>query len=131
MDVEKYGNYDDISNQVRQLIAQKYVALEATLHPYISGDYGDPVPGHLQAYITLLKELGRLYEVQKRPREEGSSIPAAQVAQMLEAAQERQELAVAAAVEAARLELRRELEEAKVVDLEDARNKVIARLRKP
>jgi hypothetical protein len=128
MDVEKHGDYDNISNQVRHMIAQRYVALEAILRPYISGDYGDILPGHLNAYITLLKELGRLYEVQKRPRPDSGSIPIAQVEQMLQEAEARMQAAVETAVEATRQEQQRQLEEAKVLDLEAAKSQVIARL---
>jgi hypothetical protein len=98
MDLVAYDDYDKLSENVRRYCAQKLVALEASLEPYINGELGDISPAHVTAYITLLKELGRLYGVQKPPRDPDAMIPAAKVAQLLEAAQLQTQAMVAQAV---------------------------------
>lgn len=128
MDMVKHDDYDTISNQVRRLCAQKLMELEARLSPFVSGDYGDINPGHATAYITLIKELGRLYEVQKRPRDREEHVPAAQVQAMLEAAQLRAEQMVADAVRETEIKIRAELESDTTKSIESAKTNVLDRL---
>jgi hypothetical protein len=128
MDLVTYDDYDQISERVRQLCAQKYVALIDNLQPYINGDFGDITPGHVSAYVSVVKELGRLYEAQKRPRDPEAMIPATKVAALLEAAEARIEAAVAQAVLETEQRVRRELEAREAGDVQAARNTVLARL---
>lgn len=128
MDLVKQDDYDVVSERVRTYIAQKLVALEQALEPYVNGDMGDIMPGHAGAYITLLKELGRLYEVQKRPRDPDALIPAAKVEQILAEQrlrldQEREQLILET-----ELRVRRENEASATKSLESARLQVMDRL---
>lgn len=128
MDLVKPDDYDTISNQVRHLCAQKLIALEERLAPFVSGDYGDINPGHAAAYISLIKELGRLYEAHKRPRDREDHIPASKVTAMLEAAQERAEQLAAQAAHEAEVRVRAELEADTTKSIESAKTNVLERL---
>lgn len=128
MDLVTYDDYDKISQEVRRYCAQKLVALEANLIGYVNGEYGDPTPGHITAYTNLIKELGRLYKVQAAPRDPEAMIPASKVQQLLEAANTRQEQAVAAAVAEAEARIMRQLAAQSAGDMEQARTQVLARL---
>lgn len=128
MDLVAYDDYDQISEQVRRYCAQKLVALESNLLPYINGDLGDITPGHVTAYITLIKELGRLYSAQKPPRDPDAMIPAAKVAELLAAAQVQTERMVAQAVTDTEARIRAELEARSAGDVATARASVLARM---
>lgn len=128
MDLVTYDDYDKISERVRQYCAQKYVQLADTLQPYINGETGDILPGHATAYITCLKELGRLYNVHKPPRDPEAMIPASKVQQLLAAAEARIEAAVADAVAATEAQVRAELEARSSLNMELARTQVLQRL---
>jgi hypothetical protein len=128
MDLVAYDDYDKISEQVRRFCAQKLVALESELVHYVNGDLGDITPGHVTAYINLIKELGRLYRAQATPRDPEAMIPAAKVAMLLEAEQARTAAAVAEAVAATETRLQRELAARQEGDMEAARSRVLERL---
>lgn len=128
MDLITYDDYDKISEQVRRYCAQRYAQLADTLQPYVSGDMGDILPGHATAYITCLKELGRLYGAQKPPRDPEAMIPASKVQALLEAATARQDQAVAEAVAAAEARVRGELEARSSHNMELARMQVLEKL---
>lgn len=129
MDLVTYDDYDKISVEVRRFCAQKLVALEAALHPYINGDFGDITPGHATAYTSLIKELGRLYNVHKPPRDPEAMIPASKVAALLAAAEARIERAVADAVAETEVRIRRELEARGAGDVAQARSQVLEKLK--
>ena len=129
MDVMKPDDYDNLSNQVRQQCTQKLIGLEQALLPYVNGDFGDIAPGHIIAYVNVIKELGRLWGAQRPPREAGNRIPLAQVEAMLAAAQERQEAAVAAAIEETRELMREEHQASTALSIESAKSAVLARMK--
>lgn len=128
MDLVTYDDYDKISMEVRRYCAQKLITLEADLVPYVNGDLGDITPGHLTAYINLIKELGRLYRAQAAPRDPEAMIPAGKVAQLLQAAEARIEAAVAEAVAATEARVAQELAARDSSDMNQARNQVMTRL---
>lgn len=129
MDLIKYDDYDKLSEQVRRFCAEKLVALERNLVIYVNGELGDVQPGHAAAYIGLIKELGRLYGAQKPPRDPEAMIPASRVAALLEAAQQRQDQAVAEAAAAAEQRIRGELEQRAAGDMQQAKTAVMKRLK--
>lgn len=128
MDLVTYDDYDKISQEVRRYCAQKYLALAEALQPYVSGELGDITPGHATAYINLVKELGRLYQVQKPPRDPEAMIPASKVQALLQAAEARIESAAAAAAAEAEARVRKEIAAQSAGDLAVARSQVLSRL---
>lgn len=128
MDLIRQDNYDTISDHVRRFCATQLMELAGNLKPYLTGDYGDIQPGHVTAYVTCIKELGRLYETHKRPRDTDAFVPAAQVAKMLEAAEARIQQAVQDAITETELRVRAELEASETKSLESSRSTVLSRL---
>lgn len=137
------ADYDDISERMRQVAAARYMEMIEGLRPYVSEALSDPAgihdtePGRIQAYTsliklqaTLIKELGLLYRVQDRPAAEIEyGVPQEEVDALLQAAQEREDKAVAAAADAAAAAVRLELSHRESVDLGVARERVAAGLR--
>lgn len=137
------ADYNDISDRMRQVAAARYMEMIEGLRPYVAEALCDPAgihdtePGRLQAYAalvklqaTLIKELGLLYRVQDRPVQELElGVPQEEVDRLLEAAQAREDAAVAAAADAAAAATRAALEHRDVVDLGVARERVARGLR--
>jgi hypothetical protein len=134
------AEYDLISERMRQMAATRYMEMIEGLRPYVSEALADPAgihdeePGRIQAYaaliklqINLVKELGLLYRVQDRPREDEDTepmVPVSELEEQLRLAQEREDAAVAAAADAAAAATRLALEQREVVDLAVARDRV-------
>lgn len=128
MELETTGpDYGQQQQAMRLFLTQRYRELERALRPWTDGSLGEIAPAPLAAYVTLLRDLGKLWQAHQRPEDE-DRIPAAQVQQMLEALEARmlaeRDAAVAAAVEAER----RALESSEAVAADVARSKVLARL---
>lgn len=128
MDLVTYDDYDRLSEQMRRYCAQKFMELEANLVSYVNGDFGDVQPAHVQAYVAVIKELGRLYNAQKPPRDPEAMLPASKVQQLLEAAEARTAAAVAEAIHATEQRLRQELALEQASSLELAKAQVQERL---
>lgn len=121
------SNYDDISNRVRLFCAERLYELERGLRPWIDGSFGEVSPAHVTVYLGTLRELGRLYEAQKRPRmDEG--VPMKQVEQMLEAARIDAEARTQAAVLEAETRVRLELEARTAKSIEAAKHAALTKL---
>jgi len=133
------ADYDQISERMRQVAASTYMELIEGMRPHVREALSDPAgihdtePGRLQAYTamvklqaTLIKELGLLYRVQDRPREEVTeeSMPLREVELLLEEAQRREDVAVAAATAAAEARMLAAVQQQEVVDLAVARDRV-------
>ncbi len=132
------ADYDLISDRMRQMAATRYMEMIEGLRPHVAEALSDPAgihdiePGRLQAYAaliklqtSLIKELGLLYRVQDRPPvEQEPGMPLDEVQRLLDEAQEREDLAVAAAADAAAAATRLALEQREVVDLAVARDRV-------
>lgn len=141
-------DYDQVSDNVRIFSAQRLTELIRTVQPHVAEALSDPQglhdlePGRILAHvaltklqITLIKELGALYRVTAEPRkDEEQSIPAVKVEAMLQQAQDAAEARIAAAVEAAAVEARRqvlqELSLREQLSLEAARTRVAASLQR-
>jgi len=133
------ADYDQISERMRQVAASTYMELIEGMRPHVREALSDPAgihdtePGRLQAYTamvklqaTLIKELGLLYRVQDRPREDvqEESMPLHEVQLLLDEAERQREAAVAAAAVEAEVRTRAELEQREVIDLAVARDRV-------
>lgn len=106
------ADYDTISDKMRQYAAQRLIELVETLKPAVAEALDgtslyDLEPARIQANTALVKlnaallqQLGALYRVQERPKEQGEQmVPASQVQQLLENLEERMLLEVEAARE--------------------------------
>lgn len=130
-----HDSYDQVSERLRQFAAAQLMELLGRLAPMVAEATSDAAalhdvePGRLQAHTALLKvhlsalqQLGALYRVTERPREDREeSLPLAAVQRLLVEQEERLRVdheaavaaAVAAAVEAAALRERLSLEAAR------------------
>lgn len=102
-------NYDDISNTVRGFIAERLHELEKTLRPLIDNSFGDINPGHLAAYLAALRQLGKLYQVEKPPRDLEAFWPVSKVQELVAGMEQRRDAEVAAAVAEAETRIRAEI----------------------
>lgn len=110
--VTQREEYDNISWNVRMHLAGRMRELMEQLQPYVDGSLGDVAPGHVQAYVRVAHELGALFQAHSRPYEkpEEKGIPAAKVAAMLQQLQEQHVKELDAAVEAAEVRTREQVQ---------------------
>lgn len=139
------AEYDQISERMRQFAAAQYMEIINSLSDHVREVLSDPggihdiEPGRLQANMTviklhtnLIKELGLLYRVQDRPREDEEQepmLPVSEVQRLLDEAQAREDAAVAAAAEAAERRALESVARQDVLDLDVARERVARQLR--
>lgn len=134
MDLVPVDDHDAMSLKVRMFVANELHQMLAALRPYINGDFGDVQPGHVQAAVRVLHELGAQWQTQSRPYEkpQEKGISPDKVAAMLqeqEARHQRElEVAVEQAAAAAREQVRLELEQRERLSLEAARTDVLKQL---
>ena len=121
-------NYDTISNNVRSFCAERYYELEKTLRPLVDPNYGDVLPGHLNAYLAAVKQLGQLYQAHKPPLALQNLVPMAKVQELIAGMEERHRLEVAAAVSAAEARVRQELSQGSKLSVQAAMSTVSTRL---
>lgn len=121
-------NYDELSDIVRKFCADRLYDLERGLRPYIDGSFGEIQPGHLSGYVSVLRELAKLYNAHKPPRPDDELLPRAAVEAMLHAAQLEAQARMEEAVAAAQEQVRRELLEARTVSIEAAKSTALAKL---
>lgn len=112
--------YDQLSMGVRIYCAQQLRELLDRLRPYVDGSFGDISPGHAQVFVGAVRDLGRLYQVQRGPRED-KGIPAGRVEKMIEQA-------VQEAVQRALADQRQALEASQRLELESARTQLATSL---
>lgn len=120
-------DYDTISDNVRRFCAERLYELERGLRPWIDGSFGDVSPPHVTAYVTTLRELGRLYEAHKRPRQD-EAVPMKQVELMLQAVRDEAEARMQAAVVEAEARVRHELEASVSKSIESAKQTAMTKL---
>lgn len=81
-------NHDRISAEVRIRLAVRLERLLDDLEPMLDPNHpanlGELKPAMVVAYLSAVKQLGSLYQVQQRP--DTDSVPAGKVAKMLEEA---------------------------------------------
>lgn len=121
-------DYDQLSDMVRRFCSERLYEAERSLRPWINGSFGDINPGHMSAYVTILRELGRLYGAHKPPRRDEDTLTAVQVQKLLEDERARMTEALEAAVAETELRVRLELEAAATKSIESAKSTAIAKL---
>lgn len=121
-------NHDDISDAVRRFCAERLYELERSLRPWIDGSFGDINPGHVGGYVSVLRELGRLYQTHQPPRLDDSMLPRKQVEQMLQAAQLEAEARIEAAVREAEERVRMEIAASSAKSIESAKQTALTKL---
>lgn len=136
------ADYDQVSERIRQFAATRLMEMLEALRPFVAEALTDPAgihdiePGRLAAFAALIKlqssmikELGLLYRVQDRPREDGEeTVPLTKVQQMLAEAEVRMAAAVAAAAAEARVAAELAAARSERLSLEAARASVAAKL---
>lgn len=121
-------NYDDISDYVRRFCAEKLYELEKALRPWIDGSFGDISPPHVTGYVSVIKELGRLYGVTRPPRPTDDMLPREAVEQMLEAVRMESDARIQAAVAETELRVRLELQASTAKSIESAKQTALTKL---
>lgn len=120
-------DYDVISDKVRDFCAQRYHELEKSLRPLVDGSFGEILPGHLAGYLALLRQLGSLYQVHKRPAHL-DAVPLSKVQELLARMAEQHALELESAVREAEERVRRELDTGTRLSIEGAKATVLTRL---
>jgi hypothetical protein len=121
-------DYDAISDTVRRFCAERLYELERSLRPLVDGSFGEVVPGHLTGYLTVLRDLARLYEANKRPHEAQATIPVAKVQEMLAGMEAEFEVRLLVAVSEAETRARMEAASGQQLGIEAAKAAVLTRL---
>lgn len=92
-------DHDKMSDRVRMELASRLTRLVDKFEIFLDDDPRDFSPGQITNYLTALKLLGSLFQVQQRPVDRSGLVPADRVEKMIQAACE---VAVAQALEAER-----------------------------
>lgn len=79
-------DHDKLSERVRIELAQRLIRLVDKFEIFLDDDPRDFSPGQIANYLTAVKLLGSLYQVQQRPQDRSGLIPADRVEKMIEAA---------------------------------------------
>lgn len=96
-DIEEAGTHEEIRERVRRSLAWKLETLMNDLKPYVNGDMGEILPGHVNVFLTAVKIQAGLWQAMDAPEPEGGVLTPARVQKMLEAARiEAADVAVAA-----------------------------------
>lgn len=127
-------NHDELSEAVRHYSASKLYELVEKLEPFVdetvallqSGDVASAQMiiasnSVVRSYLTALKDLGKLYQVDREPASQEEMIPASQLPMMIEAAVSKE---VDIAVEAALAEHREDEARRKALRAADAKDLV-------
>lgn len=122
-------DYDTIGNTVRHFCTERLYELERSLRPLVDGSFGEIIPGHLQGYLGVLKELAKLYQAHKPPRDLEELVPVNKVQQLLARMSEQHEQQLLEAVEAAEVRVRLELAQGERVGIEAAKSTVLEKLK--
>lgn len=119
--VEEAGTHAEIRERVRRQLAWKLETLLDDLKPYVNGDTGEILPGHVNVFLTAVKIQAGLWQAMDAPEPEDGVLTPAKVQRMLEAARiEAAEHAIAAE--------RARVAESRLRELEGASSKVRDRL---
>lgn len=129
MDMEKHHmDFDDISEGVRRFASERLYELERSLRPLVDGTFGEVLPGHLNAYLTCLKELGRLYQTHQPPRALRNLVPMDKVTELLAGMKAQLELEKEQAVQLAEARVRAELSSGQKLSIQSAKATVLDKL---
>lgn len=121
-------DYDDIAEGVRRFCAERLYELEKGLRPLVDGTFGEVLPGHLASYVATIRQLGKLYQVEKPPRALQNLVPMEKVEQLLAGMREQHEEAVRREVELAEARIRAELSSGEKLSIKAAQDQVLSKL---
>lgn len=121
-------DYDALSEGVRRFATERFYELEKGLRPLVDGSFGEILPGHLNGYIAVLKELGRLYQLSKPPRELQNLVPMDKVQELIAGMRAEHARELAAAVSAAEVRARMEVAAGTEVTVRQATETVLTKL---
>lgn len=121
-DIEEAGTHEEIRERVRRSLAWKLETLMNDLKPYVNGDMGEILPGHVNVFLTAVKIQAGLWQAMDAPEPEGGVLTPGRVAKMLENAR-------AEAAEAAVVAERARVAEARVLALDSAGSRVRDKLK--
>lgn len=120
-DIEEAGTHAEVREQVRRRLGWKLETLLDDLKPYVNGDMGEILPGHVNVFLTAVKLQAGLWQAFDAPEPEDGVLTPAKVNRMLEAARiEAAEHAIAAE--------RARVAEHRVLALESAESKIRGKL---
>ncbi len=123
-------DYGDVAEGVRRFCAERLYELERALRPLVDNSFGEVLPGHLAGYVATIRTLGKLYQLDKAPRELEQTVPLAKVQQLLAGMKEQHDRDLADAVAAAEARVRAELDSGQQLSIESAKSTVLAQLDK-
>lgn len=107
-DIEEAGTHAQVREQVRKRLGWKLETLLEDLTPYVNGDMGEILPGHVNVFLTAVKLQAGLWQAMDAPEPEEAVLTPGKVSRMLEVARiEAAEHAIAA--ERSRVALERTL----------------------
>lgn len=121
-------DYDALSEGVRRFATERLYELEKGLRPLVDGTFGEVLPGHLTAYLGLLRELGRLYQLSKPPRELQNLVPMDKVTELVAGIRAEHARELAAAVREAEERARIQVAEGTQVSIQQAQATVLTKL---
>lgn len=121
-------DYDDVAEGVRRFCAERLYELEKSLRPLADGTFGEVLPGHLAGYLSLIKQIGALYQTHKPPRELQNTMPTSRVQELFARMEERHRLEVAAAVAEAENRVRAQIALGSSKTVDQAKHTVFSKL---
>ena len=84
-DIEEAGTHAEVREQVRRSLGWKLESLMKDLTPYVNGDMGEILPGHVNVFLTAVKLQAGLWQAMDAPEPEDGVLTPAKVNRMLEA----------------------------------------------
>jgi len=121
-------DYDDVAEGVRRFCAERLYELERHLRPLVDNSFGEILPGHLAGYVGALRQLGKLYQVEKAPRSLEQMMPMAKVQEIIAGIRAEHERVLTLAVEQAEARVRAELSSGQRLSIEAAKATVETKL---
>lgn len=122
-------DYEQVAEGVRSFCAQRLYELEKGLRPMVDGTFGEVLPGHLAGYIATIRQLGKLYQVDKEPRALQNMVPMTKVQEILAGIREQHARELAEAVAVTEAKVRAELSSGTQLSIQAAKATVIDRLK--
>lgn len=122
-------NYDDVSEGVRRFCAERLYELEKGLRPMVDGTFGEVLPGHLAGYLAAIRQLGKLYQVDKPPRALQNMVAMSKVQEILAGIREQHDRELCEAVALAEAKVRSELSAGTQLSIQAAKATVIDKLK--
>lgn len=121
-------DYGAVAESVRRFATERLYELEKGLRPLVDGSFAEILPGHLNGYLGVIKELGRLYQLSSPPRSLQDLVPMTKVQEILAGMEARHARELAAAVEMAEVRIRAELSSGQKLTVQAAQATVLTRL---